>query len=179
MLTVGALARRHGLARSTLLYYDALGVLRPAMRSPAGYRRYGPAEERRLELICTYRRAGLPLAAISRLLDGPAGGLAGVLEQRVAELDAEVERLRDQQRLLADLLQRPELLKRARVIDKATWVALLAASGMTEADMRRWHAGFERSSPEKHARFLELLGLGDDEIATIRSWAAAAALDPV
>ena len=64
------------------------------------------------------------------------------------------------------------------MIDKATWVALLAASGMTEADMRRWHASFERTSPDKHERFLELLGLDDDEIAAIRSWAAVVPVDP-
>jgi DNA-binding transcriptional MerR regulator len=175
MLTVGALAKRHGLARSTLLYYDAIGLLRPAAHSPAGYRRYGPDEERRLELICTYRRAGVSLAAIARVLDGSPTGLAAVLEQRLAELDAEVERLRDQQRLIAGLLQRPELLRRVTVIDKATWVGLLAASGMTEADMMRWHAGFERSSPAGHRRFLELLGLADREVAAIRAAAAAAA----
>jgi MerR family transcriptional regulator, thiopeptide resistance regulator len=173
MLTVGALARRHGLARSTLLYYDAIGVLRPASRSPAGYRRYGPEEERRLELICTYRRAGVSLEAIARALDGPASALAGVLERRLAELDAEAELLREQQRLIAGLLQRPELLERSAVVDKATWVALLAASGMSEADMHRWHARFERTSPDRHQRFLELLGLRDEEIAAIRAWSAA------
>ena len=30
MLTVGVLARRFGLARSTLLYYDRSGLLRPS-----------------------------------------------------------------------------------------------------------------------------------------------------
>ena len=39
-LTVGRLARRFGLARSTLLYYDRIGVLRPSARSAAGYRLY-------------------------------------------------------------------------------------------------------------------------------------------
>lgn len=174
MLTVGALAKRYGLARSTLLYYDAVGLLRPAARSAAGYRRYGPDEERRLELICTYRRAGVSLAAIARVLDGSPTGLAAVLEQRLAELDAEVERLRDQQRLIASLLQRPELLRRVTVIDKATWVALLAASGMSDEEMWRWHASFERTSPEDHRRFLELLGLADGEIAAIRARAASA-----
>ncbi len=175
MLTVGTLARRYGLARSTLLYYDAIGLLRPTSRSAAGYRRYGPAEERRLEQICTYRRAGVSLAAIARALDASPIGLAAVLEQRLAELDAEISRLRDQQGLIADLLQRPELLHRVTVIDKATWVALLAASGMSEEDMMRWHAGFERTSPAEHQRFLELLGLADEEIAAIRAGAAAAA----
>lgn len=173
MLTVGALARRFGLARSTLLYYDRRGLLRPAARSSAGYRRYGEAEVRRLEMICTYRRAGLSLEAIARALEAPGQGLAPVLEARLAELDREIVRLREQQRLVASLLQRPDLLARARVIDKRTWVELLAASGMSRADMGRWHEAFERTAPAEHQRFLELLGLPADEIAAIRRSSAA------
>ena len=106
--TVGALARRFGLARSTLLYYDRIGLLRPSARSAAGYRRYGPGEEARLELICRYRRAGLDLAAIGRILDGPPDGLVRALEARLAELDREIEARHDQVRLIAGLLQRPD-----------------------------------------------------------------------
>ena len=168
MTTVGALARRHGLARSTLLYYDAIGLLRPSARSAAGYRRYGPEEERRLELICRYRRAGLTLAAIAAVLDGPSAGLTHALEERLAELDGEIEALHGQQRLIAGLLQRPDLLRRTSVIDKRTWVELLAASGMSEEAMSRWHNDFERTAPDRHQRFLELLGLPAAEIAAIR-----------
>jgi DNA-binding transcriptional MerR regulator len=168
MVTVGALARAHGLARSTLLYYDAIGLLRPAARSANGYRRYGPEEERRLGLICTYRRAGLSLDAIRRVLDGASHGLAAVLEERISELDGDIQRLRDQQRLIAGLLERPDLLRCERVLDKRTWVDLLAASGMSEDAMERWHDEFERAAPDKHQHFLELLGLPTAEIATIR-----------
>jgi DNA-binding transcriptional MerR regulator len=169
MVTVGAFARAHGLARSTLLYYDAIGLLRPAARSASGYRRYGPEEERRLALICSYRRAGLSLDAIRHVLDGASDGLAAVLEERLSDLDRDIERLRDQQRLIARLLERPDLLRRERALDKRTWVELLAASGMSEADMERWHGEFERTAPNKHQRFLEHLGLADDEIAAIRA----------
>ncbi len=168
MVTVGILARAHGLARSTLLYYDAIGLLRPVARSAAGYRRHGPEEERRLALICAYRRAGLLLDAIRRALDGPSKGLAAVLEERISELDGDILRLRDQQRLIAGLLERPDLLRSGRVLDKQTWVELLAASGMSKADMERWHGEFERAAPEKRQRFLELLGLPAAEIVAIR-----------
>lgn len=178
MVTVGVLARTHGLARSTLLYYDAIGLLRPAGRSANGYRRYGPEEERRLALICTYRRAGLPLDAIRKAFDGASGGLAAVLEERLVELDRDIERVRDQQRLVARLLERPNLLRRERALDKRTWVELLAASGMSQGDMERWHREFERSAPEKHQRFLEHLGLAEDEIAAIRARSSRAHVGP-
>ena len=40
-LTVGALAKASGLTVRTLHHWDALGLLVPAERSAAGYRRYG------------------------------------------------------------------------------------------------------------------------------------------
>jgi len=38
MFLITELARKHGLSRSTLLYYDRIGLLTPSGRSEAGYR---------------------------------------------------------------------------------------------------------------------------------------------
>ena len=38
-LTIGRLARQHGLSRSTLLYYDRIDLLHPSGRSSAGLMR--------------------------------------------------------------------------------------------------------------------------------------------
>ena len=53
--TVGRLARRFGLSRSTLLYYDSVGLLRPSDRSPAGYRLYTEKDLSRLEHTAVQR----------------------------------------------------------------------------------------------------------------------------
>jgi len=169
MLTIGTLARRFGLARSTLLHYDHLGLLRPAARSGAGYRGYTAADAERLGWICTYRRAGLGLEAIARILDAPASGAGTVLEERLAELDREMDRLREQKRVVAGLLRRPELVAPPELLDKATWMDLLRASGLSSADMDRWHEDFERLAPARHRSFLAALGLGEEEIAAIRA----------
>lgn len=42
-LTVGELARRCGLTVRALHHYDAIGPLKPSLRSDAGYRLYDPA----------------------------------------------------------------------------------------------------------------------------------------
>lgn len=172
MPTISALARRFGLSRSTLLYYDRIGLLRPLGRSGKDYRHYGEAEATRLERICTYRRAGVPLAEIRRLLDGPEQGVAAVLERRLRAIEQDLGRLRDQQRLIGHLLKRPDLLDGLGVLDKAAWVALLRASGWGEADMDRWHIAFEAADPERHGRFLALLGLSRAEVDRIRDWSA-------
>ena len=40
MLTISALARRFGLARSTLLHYDRIGLLKPSYKDPFSRYRY-------------------------------------------------------------------------------------------------------------------------------------------
>ena len=170
-MNISALARRHGLSRSTLLYYDRIGLLKPSGRSGSGYREYSPGDDERLGQICLYRRTGLSLAEIRRLLGRPRRELAAALERQVFELSSEIEALRERQRVIVGLLKKPRLLERAGVMNRETWSDLLRASGFSDEDMRRWHRDFERREPRRHQRFLEFLGIPDDEIRTIRRWA--------
>ena len=167
MLTISALARRFGLSRSALLHYDRIGLLKPDGRSVKDHRRYSEEDASRLEAICTYRRAGIPLEVI-RVLLADSGQLTAVLKRRLEELDQEMSTLRGQQRLVLGLLREPELLEGLQAMDKATWVALLRASGFTDADMDRWHETFERTAPDRHQRFLAFLGISPGEISRIR-----------
>lgn len=174
MNTVGRLAKRHGLSRSALLYYDRIGLLRPNGHTKGEYRQYSADDDRRLAKICRYRRAGISLDEIRRMLDEHAEtGVAEALENRLAELNREMDGLKEQQRLVAGLLGRADLLSEAESMDKATWVSLLSAAGFTEEDMRRWHVQFERSAPDKHELFLRSLRIPDNEVSAIRAMAAA------
>jgi DNA-binding transcriptional MerR regulator/ubiquinone/menaquinone biosynthesis C-methylase UbiE len=174
MYTVGRLARRHGLSRSTLLYYDRIGLFSPSARAHGEYRRYSAEDDARLERICQYRRAGLSLADIALIMSDTGGaGVRAALEGRLAELSDEMAALRDQQALVAGLLGRPDLLAGRDGLDKATWVALLRDAGFSEPEMERWHARFERTAPQRHETFLRHLRIPDDEIASIRARAAA------
>jgi len=172
MYTIGRLARKFKLSRSTLLYYDSIGLLKPAGRSKGEYRRYSEEDARRLERVCLYRRVGVPLKEILTLLDNPEEHRTSILENRLRELSEQIRMLRHQQRLIVELLQDARALERIAPMNRATWVALLSASGFTEEDMRRWHIAFESRSPGKHRDFLEFLCIPDEEIAAIRSWAA-------
>jgi DNA-binding transcriptional MerR regulator len=174
-LTLGRLARTCGLARTSLLHYESLGLLVPARRSAAGYRLYGEAELERLRSIRRYREAGLSLVAIKELLLSASStsssngkGSAALLEARLLDICGEMERLRQQQRQLARLLAAPEFRAGRRCRGKAAWVALLRRAGFDDDDMMKWHGGFEADSPEDHAAFLRSLGLAPTEVASIR-----------
>lgn len=175
-LTLGQLGKRVGLARSSLLHYEALGLLTPAGRSLAGYRLYGAGELERLQEICRLRDAGLSLADIQGLLAATGANHAGpaaLLEKRLLELSRAIEGIREQQRQLARLLAAPAFQQRGKRWSKDAWVALLRQAGFDDEAMQQWHVEFERESPQDHAAFLKSLGIKPAEIAGIRRWSRA------
>jgi DNA-binding transcriptional MerR regulator len=168
-LTISLLANRFGLSRSTLLYYDRLGLLRASGHSAAGYRLYGAEAQARLARILELRAAGLPLETVKRVLESSTP-LAEALEKQVAAINRELAELRDKQRVVLSLLQSPAAQRRARAMSKESWTRMFRSIGMSDADMQRWHGHFEHTMPEAHQDFLESLGLGAAEIRRIREW---------
>ena len=107
-ITVGQLAKQVGLSRSTLLYYDRLGLLHPGNRSRGDYRLYDRDDLRRLRRICLYRNMGLPLKEIAQLLgrEGDEGSpSADILERHLGFLESQIESLQHQQRQVIKLLE--------------------------------------------------------------------------
>lgn len=169
-LTIGRLVRIAKVSRTSLLYYERLGLLRPVARSAAGYRLYGPAEVERIRTLRVYREAGMAIPDIRRVLSTDHARSAAVLEARLIELHQHVAQLRAQQRLLARLLAQPETMKIGGIRSKARWVSLLKAAGFSESDMDDWHRSFEAEAPDGHQRFLAALGMPPQEVQRIRSW---------
>lgn len=168
-LTVSALANRFGLARSTLLHYHRLKLLKPAGRSAAGYRIYDAQAVARLGRIVELRRAGLALRTIGRVLDSQTP-LAEVLEEQIGVLNRQVAALRMQQRVVLSLLELTSRRPGKRTLSKETWTQMFQAIGLSDTEMRRWHSNFEKNMPEAHADFLHSLGLAPEEIRRIRAW---------
>lgn len=169
MYTIGRLAKKCGLSRSALLYYDRIDLLKPSGRKPNGYRYYTEEDLCRLGKIRTYRRAGLKIPDISRILDSKNGRIAQILENRLQELNEEIEALREQQRFVISLLREPETLAACSgPMDKQKWTRLLRSAGFTDGDMLRWHIEFERHWPEEHQKFLAILGIPPNEIEALR-----------
>jgi DNA-binding transcriptional MerR regulator len=174
MLTVSQLARLCGLSRTTLLYYESIGLLRPASRSGTNYRRYSTAELERLRTICTYRDAGLRLRDIQQILDEQSNEASTVLKRRLLELDGEIETLREHQNAILRLLQAGDGQWRTSDMTKEKWVSIMRGAGFGEEDMRRWHKQFEQQAPAEHQQFLEYLHIPTEEIDKIRAWSREA-----
>jgi len=96
MFTIGQIAKKYALSRSTLLYYDKIGVLNPSGRSEANYRLYTSGDLERMDRIMLFRSAGLSLETIRDLLDREGGDFDTSLEHRLSTINSEIQRLRDQ-----------------------------------------------------------------------------------
>jgi MerR family redox-sensitive transcriptional activator SoxR len=72
-LTIGALAKRTGLAVSAIRYYEAQGLICP-WRNTGGQRRFGRADIRRLSFVMIAQQFGFTLPQIRAQLDRLPGG---------------------------------------------------------------------------------------------------------
>lgn len=103
-LSIGALARRTGLAVSAIRYYEAQGLIKP-WRNAGGQRRFERADLRRLSFVMIAQQFGFTLPQIKAELDRLPGGRtpskadwARISENFRAALDvriATLTRLRD------------------------------------------------------------------------------------
>jgi DNA-binding transcriptional MerR regulator len=161
-MTIGQLAGRCNVPRTTVLYYEQVGLVAPAGRSEAGYRLYSEQELERVRLICAYRATGLTLDAIRGLLAG--GDKPAAIYKRLDDIQRSMLRLREQQALLVELLGGGVL----PAVSADSFEGLFKEKGLDDAAMHRWHVVFERQNPEGHRAFLLSLGLSEGEIERIQ-----------
>lgn len=87
MLTVKQLADKCSVSVRTLHHYDAIGLLKPAQVTEAGYRLYDDAALERLYLILLFRELGFALKDIRGILDAPDFDRNRVLDQQIELLE--------------------------------------------------------------------------------------------
>ena len=168
MYRISELAKKFSLSRSTLLYYDRIGLLSPSERNEAGYRLYSKKDCARLATIRSFRQAGLTIEDTHRILSKGPGTRGAVLHRRMRELGEEIHTLQTQQRLLAKMLHVQSLGELPVNVDKKVWVEMLRAAGMDDTAMRKWHSEFEQRAPQAHHQFLLSIGIPEDEAIRIR-----------
>jgi DNA-binding transcriptional MerR regulator len=104
LVSTSEFARRTRLTIKALRVYDRIGLLRPIVTDPNGYRRYGVEQVRAGQLIGLLRGLGLGLADITEALgDLVAGGDRGLA--RLDRLLAALEKQHADHRLLIRHLQ--------------------------------------------------------------------------
>jgi DNA-binding transcriptional MerR regulator len=83
-LRISQLAERSGFRPSALRYYEQVGLLEAAERTPAGYRMYEESAVPRLQFIDRAKQLGLPLEEIRELIAVWDGGQCVHVRDRLA-----------------------------------------------------------------------------------------------
>jgi MerR family transcriptional regulator, copper efflux regulator len=109
--TIGAIAAAAGVSAGTIRYYEHVGLLPKAMRTPAGYRHYPREIAHRLKVIRNAQTFGFSLneiAAFLRTRDGggkPCENVRDAARRMLSAIDAQIAELKTRRRQMADTLK--------------------------------------------------------------------------
>lgn len=101
MYRISELAEKVGLSRSTLLYYEKLGLLQ-GVRQTNGYRLYSDKDVQQWRLLQQLQVGGLTLKECKSFLDSKVQ--RSVLEKRLQQLDEDIAQKQHARALLAALI---------------------------------------------------------------------------
>lgn len=92
-MKIGELARRSGLAASTLRFYESKGLLTAVDRQSNGYRSYPPEALAVLSIISDAQQAGFSLEEIRQVLPGDISAwkhreLMAALNKKIADIES-------------------------------------------------------------------------------------------
>jgi MerR family Zn(II)-responsive transcriptional regulator of zntA len=106
-LKIGELAKLAEVTQDTLRFYEKHGLLRPHLRSEAGYRLYSQADVQRVSFILSAKRVGFTLNEIHELLalevtkdEKSCEDVKRVVDEKVVTVS---QRIREMQRIKKSL----------------------------------------------------------------------------
>lgn len=98
-LTVSQLSRIAGVGPDSIRYYERIGLVPRAERSPAGYRLWTAREVQYLKWVAPAKRAGFTLHELAKIFgmyragSPPCRTVRDLLQQKLSELDQVVKEL--------------------------------------------------------------------------------------
>lgn len=139
MYRISELGLQVGLSRSTLLYYEKLGIIK-GLRQENGYRIYTDADMQRLKLLQQLQAGGLTLKECQACLEAKLNRQD--LQKRLETLDHEIAQKQKARSLLASLLG--------------------------GSSMRDWHQSVEKVAPAAHMNWLMQQGLDEKQALRLK-----------
>ena len=139
MYRISELATKVGLSRSTLLYYEKIGLI-SSIRQANGYRGYSDQDLQQLRLLQQLQAGGLTLKECQACLETRID--RGLLLERLRTLEQEIAEKQRSRDLLACML------------------------GM--ASMRGWHQALENQAPGAHLAWLLKQGFSEKQALRLK-----------
>lgn len=110
-MNIGEAARASGVTAKMIRHYEMLDLIRPATRTPAGYRIYDERDIHTLRFIRRARDLGFSIKEISALLGlwqnrrRASGDVRRVAGKHLRELDRKIAELQSMRRTLHQLIE--------------------------------------------------------------------------
>ena len=139
MYRISELALKVGLSRSTLLYYEKLGLI-SSKRQANGYRAYSTHDLQQLKLLQQLQAGGLTLKECQACLDTRID--RSLLLERLQTLEHEIAQKQQSRDLLAAMLG--------------------------QASMRGWHQALENQAPGAHLAWLLKQGFNEKQALRLK-----------
>lgn len=100
--TTGEFAKILGVKKHTLFHYDEIGLFSPAVKDEEnGYRYYFVWQMDTFEVIRALQKLGMPLSEIREYMKNRSPEhFLGLVDQKEAEIDQEIDRLKDMKRFM-------------------------------------------------------------------------------
>ena len=96
LFTIGQFAALHEINKKTLMWYDEIGLFKPAfIHEENGYRLYSYYQSTELEVILLLRDMNVPIRDIQEFMKNrSAGSMADLLRDKITELDRTIQGLK-------------------------------------------------------------------------------------
>lgn len=101
LFTIGQFAKVHGITKKTLMWYDEIGLLKPAVIGENGYRYYTYQQSPTLETILMLRESNVSIPEIQNFLNHrSAENMEKLLKDKIDELSDTISNLQNLQQVL-------------------------------------------------------------------------------
>lgn len=101
LFTIGQFAKLHSVNKKTLMWYDEIGLLKPACIKENGYRYYTYHQSSTLETILMLRELNVSLKEIQHFMENrSASHLEQLLSEKISELSQTITHMKAIQRAL-------------------------------------------------------------------------------
>jgi DNA-binding transcriptional MerR regulator len=137
-MKIGELSKLARVPTRTIRFYESIGVLPRAPRSPNGYREYDSSDLERVRFVRDAQSTGLSLTEITSILQLREAGestcthVVDLLAHHLEDLDQHIERLQRTRDSLAKLTDRARALDPADCTDTIRCQTIVAGRGRAD-----------------------------------------------
>lgn len=118
LFTIGQFANLHEINKKTLMWYDEIGLLKPACIKENGYRYYSYQQSATLETILMLRELNVSLDEIKLFMEHRTiDSFDLLLREKIAELSRTISHLKSIQKVLSNHQRNIEMLRSLDISD--------------------------------------------------------------